>query len=174
MWLISKVKSGASAVGGGLVKGAAVVGGGLVKGAATVGGGLVKGAVAVKDGVVSAPGKAVAVVAAIGGATAAVAGTAVTVGKMMAREVVDPVATTEIQEVLDAAFEALAVARRVGSDGWQFSDVGLVITDKKLMDAVKRALSGAGKIPTELSNLSFSETLGFVMSSVNSLKKLGK
>jgi hypothetical protein len=80
----------------------------------------------------------------------------------------------ETKEVLTAMVEAVAVARRLGSDGWSLDDIGLVIRDQALIDKLATALDGAGNIPAELSSLTFSETMEIVMALVDAAKALSR
>jgi hypothetical protein len=67
--------------------------------------------------------------------------------------------TTELKEAISGAAEGVAAARRAGSDGWQVTDGSLVITDEDLRDAITEAIEGAQKIPGEVADLSFGESL---------------
>jgi hypothetical protein len=80
----------------------------------------------------------------------------------------------DTREAIEAGVKLLEVAQRVGADGWQFSDVRLIINDQELATSVNNALNGASNIMTELSHLSFSETMQLVTYVLNILPTLDK
>lgn len=77
---------------------------------------------------------------------------------------------TETKQALTAVIELLVAARRAGADGWQLSDVSLIINDEELRTAIVAALEGALLIPGELSDLSFTETLELVKAISDAIK----
>jgi hypothetical protein len=79
----------------------------------------------------------------------------------------------EIEDALNAVIDIIVAARKVGSDGWQLHDAGVLLTDANLITAVRRAMEGSSQIPSELSHLNFSEVISLVTYLVNNLKKLG-
>lgn len=56
------------------------------------------------------------------------------------------------------AFVAAGVrAKLIGADGWQYSDAGLIVRDRELMDNVGKALDAAPEIDEEILDLDFAE-----------------
>lgn len=80
--------------------------------------------------------------------------------------------TQNLSEVIRAAFEVISVAKEVGSDGLSFEDVGTVVTDPELRDALTKAVEGAPEIATELADLDMSEVLDVVNLVVTEFKRV--
>jgi hypothetical protein len=78
----------------------------------------------------------------------------------------------ETKQALIALIDILIAVRRAGADGWQLSDISLIIHDDELRNAIVAALEGAQLIPGELGNLSFAEMLELIAAISDALKQI--
>lgn len=79
---------------------------------------------------------------------------------------------SEIEDTVKAAMDIVKAATTVGKDGWQITDAGLLINNDQLRAAITRALEGADRIPGELRDLDFMETMQLAQTSLNAIKSL--
>jgi hypothetical protein len=78
----------------------------------------------------------------------------------------------ETKQALIALIDILTAVRRAGADGWQLSDISLIIRDDELRNAIVAALEGAQLIPGELGSLSFAEMLELIAAISDALKQI--
>lgn len=84
----------------------------------------------------------------------------------------NPRGIEETKDALVAAVRVIQVVREVGSDGFQIQDVGVLITDESLRDAILEAFNGATKIPSELGDLSMIEGFSLAQELIGALRQL--
>ena len=79
---------------------------------------------------------------------------------------------TETKQAVTGAIEVVKAGIRAGSDGFEVSDAGILITDHDMRQAVQKAVEGASEIPNELADLSFGEAAEVVEHAVSEVRDI--